>query len=138
MKRKFLTSFASLKPLHFAYRSINSSTMEPFTVWGGESGYSLRDVPRGERVPSVCCLFWCQCVGFSHDDVFLEYINRHLIKWRFYKKSAVFVGQRAKKDQVKNTALRVFGHCTVCYDSIARHRGLRRKYCRVFVQNEKA
>ena len=28
---------------------------------------------------------------------FLEYINRHLVKWRFYKKSAVYVGQRAKK-----------------------------------------
>lgn len=28
---------------------------------------------------------------------FLEYVNRHLVKWRFYKKSAVFVGQRAKK-----------------------------------------
>ena len=32
---------------------------------------------------------------------FLEYINRHLIKWRFYKKSAVFVGQRAKKGSGK-------------------------------------
>lgn len=29
--------------------------------------------------------------------LFLEHINRYLLKWRFYKKSAVFVGQRAKK-----------------------------------------
>lgn len=33
---------------------------------------------------------------------FLKYINRHLIKWRFYKKSAVYVGQRAKRGLGKN------------------------------------
>jgi len=33
---------------------------------------------------------------------FLDHINRYLVKWRFYKKSAVYVGQRAKKGSGKN------------------------------------
>lgn len=33
---------------------------------------------------------------------FLDHINRYLAKWRFYKKSAVYVGQRAKRGSGKN------------------------------------
>lgn len=33
---------------------------------------------------------------------FLDHVNRYLVKWRFYKRSAVFVGQRAKKGSGKN------------------------------------
>jgi len=35
---------------------------------------------------------------------FLEYVNKHLLKWHWYKKSAVFIAQRAKKgtaDKIK-------------------------------------
>lgn len=33
---------------------------------------------------------------------FLDHVNRYLVKWRFYKRSAVFVGQRAKKGSGRN------------------------------------
>ncbi|XLS29864.1 COG2426 family protein [Flavobacteriaceae bacterium M23B6Z8] len=33
---------------------------------------------------------------------FLDKINKHLIRWRFYKKSALYVAKRAKKGSGKN------------------------------------
>ncbi len=49
-----------------------------------------------EYMVFIAC-FLANVLVFPIMMFFLEYINRHLIKWRFYKKSAVFVAQRAKK-----------------------------------------
>lgn len=54
-----------------------------------------------EYLVFICC-FAANVLVFPMMMFFLEYVNRHLIKWRFYKRSAVFVGQRAKKGSGKN------------------------------------
>lgn len=53
-----------------------------------------------EYLVFVVC-FGANVLVFPMMMFFLEYINRHLVKWRFYKRSAVFVGQRAKKGSGK-------------------------------------
>jgi uncharacterized membrane protein len=49
-----------------------------------------------EYLVFVAC-FLANVLVFPFMMFFLEHINRYLVKWRFYKKSAVYVGQRAKK-----------------------------------------
>lgn len=49
-----------------------------------------------EYMVFIVC-FLANVLVFPIMMLFLEYVNRYLTKWRFYKKSAVYVGQRAKK-----------------------------------------
>jgi uncharacterized membrane protein len=53
-----------------------------------------------EYIVFIAC-FLANVLVFPLMMLFLKYINRYLVKWRFYKKSAVFVGQRAKKGSGK-------------------------------------
>ena len=66
---KILISFTSLKPRYFAHRFDHSGIMEPIALRRGQSGHSLRNVPRGKRVFGLHCVFWGQRTGLSHDDV---------------------------------------------------------------------
>lgn len=54
-----------------------------------------------QYVVFVSC-FFTNVLVFPLMMFFLDRINNHLIRWRFYKKSAVFVAQRAKKGSGKN------------------------------------
>lgn len=42
----------------------------------------------------VC--FVANVLVFPVMSFFLDYVNRHFLRWRFYKKSAIFVARRAK------------------------------------------
>ena len=53
-----------------------------------------------EYLVFIVC-FGANVLVFPMMMFFLEYINRHLVKWRFYKKMAVYAGQRAKKGSGK-------------------------------------
>ncbi len=48
----------------------------------------------------VC--FLANVMVFPVMHLFLKYINRHFLRWRFYKKSAIFVARRAKTGAGKN------------------------------------
>lgn len=53
---------------------------------------------------SYLCLFLCLIANilvFPLMYFFLNYINQHLFKWRPYKRSAIYVAQRAKKGAKK-------------------------------------
>jgi uncharacterized membrane protein len=49
---------------------------------------------------TVC--FAANVLVFPIMQYFLNYINRHLLKWRFYKKSAIYVARKAKIGAGKN------------------------------------
>lgn len=49
----------------------------------------------------ICC-FLANVMVFPIMMFFLEKINGYFIRWRFYKKSAIFVARRAKKGTGKN------------------------------------
>lgn len=46
--------------------------------------------------------FAANVMVFPVMQFFLSYINKHLLKWRFYKRSAIFVARRAKIGAGKN------------------------------------
>lgn len=48
----------------------------------------------------VC--FVANVLVFLVMQLFLHFINRHFLRWRFYKKSAIFVARRAKLGAGKN------------------------------------
>ncbi|UJH92182.1 small multi-drug export protein [Antarcticibacterium sp. 1MA-6-2] len=48
----------------------------------------------------VC--FLANVLIFPIMSVFLDYINRYFLKWRFYKKSAIYVARKAKIGAGKN------------------------------------
>lgn len=48
----------------------------------------------------VC--FVANVLVFPVMQFFLHFINRHFLRWRFYKKSAIFVARRAKTGAGKN------------------------------------
>jgi uncharacterized membrane protein len=43
----------------------------------------------------ICC-FLANVLVFPIMTFFLAYINRYFVKWRFYKKAAIYVAKRAK------------------------------------------
>lgn len=49
----------------------------------------------------VVC-FAANVMVFPVMQFFLNYINRHFLKWRFYKKSAIFVARKAKLGAGRN------------------------------------
>lgn len=49
---------------------------------------------------TVC--FAANVMVFPVMQFFLDHINKYLLKWRFYKKSAIFVARRAKLGAGKN------------------------------------
>lgn len=49
----------------------------------------------------ICC-FLANLLVFPLMMFFLDKVNGYLIRWRFYKKSAIFVAQRAKKGSGRN------------------------------------
>lgn len=49
----------------------------------------------------VVC-FLANVLVFPMMFFFLDYINKHLLKWRFYKKSAIYVARKAKIGAGKN------------------------------------
>lgn len=49
---------------------------------------------------TVC--FAANVMVFPVMQFFLSYINKYLLKWRFYKRSAIFVARRAKAGAGKN------------------------------------
>lgn len=49
---------------------------------------------------TVC--FAANVMVFPVMQFFLNYINKYLLKWRFYKRSAIFVARRAKVGAGKN------------------------------------
>ena len=49
---------------------------------------------------TVC--FAANVMVFPVMQYFLNYTNRHLLKWRFYKKSAIYVARKAKIGAGKN------------------------------------
>ena len=49
----------------------------------------------------VVC-FFANVLVFPVMQFFLDFINRHFLRWRFYKKSAIFVARRAKTGAGKN------------------------------------
>ena len=52
-------------------------------------------------VAFVVC-FLANVLVFPVMQFFLDFINRHFLRWRFYKKSAIFVARRAKTGAGKN------------------------------------
>jgi uncharacterized membrane protein len=49
---------------------------------------------------TVC--FFANVMVFPLMNFFLTYINKYLLKWRFYKKSAIYVARKAKVGAGKN------------------------------------
>lgn len=49
----------------------------------------------------VIC-FLANVLVFPIMSFFLDYVNRHFLKWRFYKRSAIYVARRAKTGAGKN------------------------------------
>lgn len=46
--------------------------------------------------------FFANLLVFPMMMFFLQRVNKHLVRWRFYKKSAIYVAKRAKKGSGKN------------------------------------
>lgn len=99
---KFLTRFAGSKDWYSLHKDLIIAilwSLSPF-------GEAKVGIPFGlyqgvnEYIVFIAC-FLANVMVFPLMMFFLKYINRYLAKWRFYKKSAVFVGQRAKKGSGK-------------------------------------
>lgn len=99
---KILTRFVGCKKWYSLHKDLIIAilwSLSPF-------GEAKVGIPYGmyqgvnEYMVFIAC-FLANVLVFPIMMFFLEHINRYLIRWRFYKKSAVYVGQRAKKGSGK-------------------------------------
>ncbi len=56
---------------------------------------------------ALLACFGANVLVFPIMNFFLDFVNRHFLKWRFYKKSAIYVARRAKTGA--NTIVKKYG-----------------------------